>query len=50
MIVLLIQLAVFGSVNIVKSRLMRLALLWHFLDVIWIGIFNIVFFYGWLYG
>ena len=50
MMVLLIQLAVFGSVNIVKSRLMRLALLWHFLDVIWIGIFNIVFFYGWLYG
>ena len=50
MIVLLIQLAVFGSVNIVKSRLLRLALLWHFLDVIWIGIFNIVFFYGWLYG
>ena len=50
MIVLMIQMAVFGTVNIVKSRLMRLALLWHFLDVIWIGIFNIVFFYGWLYG
>ena len=50
LILLLIQLAVFGSVNIVKSRFMRLALLWHFLDVIWIGIFNIVFFYGWLYG
>ena len=50
MIILLIQLAVFGPVNIVKSRFMRLALLWHFLDVIWIGIFNIVFFYGWLCG
>ena len=50
MIVLMIQLAVFGAVDIVKSRLMRLALLWHFLDVIWIGILNVVFFFGWLYG
>ncbi|MDA8564188.1 cytochrome c oxidase subunit 3 [Mariniblastus sp.] len=50
MIVLLIQLFKFGQLNIVKSRFLRLALLWHFLDVIWIGIFNIVFFYGWLYG
>ena len=50
MIVLLVQLKVFGLVTVVRSRLMRLALLWHFLDIIWIGIFNIVFFGGWFYG
>ncbi|MDB4354067.1 cytochrome c oxidase subunit 3 [Akkermansiaceae bacterium] len=48
--VILAQLKVHGLVPIVRSRIMRLALLWHFLDVIWIGIFSIVYFGGWLYG
>ena len=30
----------------VRSRLLRLALFWHFLDVVWIGIFSVVFLAG----
>ncbi|MFN3646081.1 MAG: cytochrome o ubiquinol oxidase subunit IV [Gemmobacter sp.] len=41
--VMLVQLRVFGTTDAVKTRLMRLALFWHFLDIIWIGIFSIVY-------
>lgn len=44
--VMLVQLRVFGINDAVKTRLMRLALFWHFLDIIWIGIFSIVFLGG----
>ncbi len=30
----------------VQSRLMRLSLFWHFLDVIWIGVFTVVYLMG----
>lgn len=50
LVVILIQLRVYGLVNAVKTRLIRFALFWHFLDLIWIGIFSIVFFGGWTYG
>jgi cytochrome o ubiquinol oxidase subunit 3 len=30
----------------VESRLTRLSMFWHFLDVIWIGIFSIVYLTG----
>ncbi|MDB4265486.1 cytochrome c oxidase subunit 3 [bacterium] len=50
LIVILVQLKMHGLAPIIRSRIMRLALLWHFLDVIWIGIFTIVYFGGYLYG
>jgi cytochrome o ubiquinol oxidase subunit 3 len=43
---MLVQLQVFGLVPAVKTRLLRLALFWHFLDLIWIGIFTIVYLGG----
>ncbi|MDE3123669.1 MAG: cytochrome c oxidase subunit 3 [Paracoccaceae bacterium] len=46
LIVMLVQIGVFGLTDAVKSRLMRLALFWHFLDVIWIGIFSAVYLAG----
>ena len=45
-VIMLIQLRVFGPNTIVKVRLLRLALFWHFLDIVWIGIFSIVFLGG----
>ena len=30
----------------VKMRLLRLSLYWHFLDIVWIGIFSVVFLAG----
>ena len=44
--VMLWQLHAFGLTNRVKTRLLRLGLYWHFLDIIWIGIFSIVFLGG----
>jgi len=49
LIVMLVQIQVFGMSEVVKTRLLRLALFWHFLDVIWIGIFTIVYFGGLLH-
>ncbi len=50
LVVLLIQMSTFGMVTQIKTRLMRFALFWHFLDLIWVGIFSIVYFGGWIYG
>lgn len=50
LLVLLFQIKTFGLVNSVRSRLMRFALFWHFLDLIWVGIFSIVYFGAWIYG
>jgi cytochrome o ubiquinol oxidase subunit 3 len=30
----------------VRSRLLRLGMFWHFLDIMWIGIFSIVYLMG----
>lgn len=46
MIVLLIQLRVMGRTTIVKLRIMRLALFWHMLDIVWVCIFSFVYLYG----
>jgi len=46
LIVMLVQIAVFGLTPQVKTRLLRLALFWHFLDIVWIGIFSIVYLAG----
>lgn len=45
-LILLLQLQVFGLVPVVQWRLMRLALFWHMLDVVWIGIFTVVYLQG----
>ncbi len=44
------QVAVKGFTMPVQSRLMRLSMFWHFLDLIWIGIFSIVYLMGYLTG
>lgn len=46
MAIMAVQIAVFGMNRPVKLRLMRLALFWHMLDVVWIGIFTFVYLFG----
>jgi cytochrome o ubiquinol oxidase subunit 3 len=40
------QLATKGLTPAVSSRLFRLGLFWHFLDIVWIGIFSVVYLPG----
>lgn len=35
-----------GFTDGVKSRMMRLSLFWHFLDIVWIGVFTVVYLLG----
>ncbi len=46
MAVMVGQVAVKGLTTPVQSRLMRLSMFWHFLDIVWIGIFSIVYLMG----
>lgn len=46
MVVMMVQIAVFGLDTRVKTNLMRLGLFWHFLDIIWVGIFSVVYLQG----
>jgi cytochrome o ubiquinol oxidase subunit 3 len=46
MILMGVQLAVFGPDRRTKINLIRLGLFWHFLDVIWVVIFSIVYLQG----
>ena len=41
--VMLVQIRVFGLSRQVRSRLLRLGLFWHFLDLVWIVIFSVVY-------
>jgi cytochrome o ubiquinol oxidase subunit 3 len=43
---MLVQLAVFGRDWRVKLNLIRLSLFWHFLDIVWIAIFSVVYLQG----
>lgn len=45
-LVVCVQIAIFGFASDVKTRVLRLGLYWHFLDIIWIGIFSVVFLPG----
>ena len=45
-VIMILQIRMFGLAPIVKTRLLRLGLFWHFLDVIWVGIFSIVYLGG----
>ncbi|MCE4224958.1 cytochrome o ubiquinol oxidase subunit III [Methylobacterium sp. C25] len=45
-VVMLVQIATFGLDARVKLNLLRLGLFWHFLDIVWIGIFSVVYLQG----
>ena len=45
-LVIAIQICTMRVGDIVKLRLMRWSLYWHFLDIIWVGIFSVVFLGG----
>ena len=46
LVVLLVQIGTLGLVSEVKLRVMRLALFWHMLDIVWICIFTFVYLFG----
>jgi cytochrome o ubiquinol oxidase subunit 3 len=46
LLVMLVQIGVFGTCTAVKTRLLRLGLFWHFLDIVWIGIISVVYLAG----
>jgi len=45
-VIMLVQLRVFGLDNRVKINLLRLGLFWHFLDIVWVAIFSVVYLQG----
>jgi cytochrome o ubiquinol oxidase subunit III len=46
MLVMMGQVLTKGLTEPVRSRLMRLSMFWHFLDVVWIGVFTLVYLNG----
>ena len=44
--VMLVQMAAYGFDDRVKINLLKLGLFWHFLDIIWIAIFSVVYLQG----
>jgi cytochrome o ubiquinol oxidase subunit 3 len=48
MITLITQVLKFGLIDANKRRLLCLSMFWHFLDVIWIGVFTVVYLLGML--
>jgi cytochrome o ubiquinol oxidase subunit III len=46
MVVMTGQVFIKGLTGPVRSRLMRLSMFWHFLDIVWIGVFSIVYLLG----
>jgi cytochrome o ubiquinol oxidase subunit 3 len=46
MVVMMVQVARKGLNAPVRSRLMRLSVFWHFLDIVWIGVFSVVYLMG----
>ena len=45
-VIMLLQIGVFGLDDRVKINLLRLGLFWHFLDIIWVAIFSVVYLQG----
>jgi cytochrome o ubiquinol oxidase subunit 3 len=45
-VVMMAQIVAFGTARDVKTRIMRLGLFWHFLDIVWIAIFSVVYLQG----
>ena len=46
MAVMVVQIIAKGLTEPVQSRLIRLSMFWHFLDVVWVGVFTIVYLMG----
>ena len=46
MAVMMIQVGVKGLTLPVQSRLLRLSMFWHFLDIVWVAVFTIVYLMG----
>jgi cytochrome o ubiquinol oxidase subunit 3 len=46
MLVMMAQVMTKGLSTPVQSRLMRLSMFWHFLDIVWIGVFTVVYLMG----
>ncbi|NEU14112.1 cytochrome o ubiquinol oxidase subunit III [Methylobacterium sp. BTF04] len=46
LVVMMVQIVTFGLDSRVKINIMRLGLFWHFLDVVWIAIFSVVYLQG----
>jgi len=46
MAVMIGQVLIKGLTAPVRSRLMRLSMFWHFLDIVWIGVFSLVYLVG----
>lgn len=46
LVIMLVQIGVFGLDDRVKINVLRLGLFWHFLDIIWIAIFSVVYLQG----
>ncbi|MBR0932001.1 cytochrome o ubiquinol oxidase subunit III [Bradyrhizobium jicamae] len=48
MVTLMVQVARYGLIEANRRRLMCLSMFWHFLDVVWIGVFTFVYLLGML--
>lgn len=46
MVVMMGQLYFKGITTATTSRILRLSLFWHFLDIIWVGVFTVVYLFG----
>ena len=46
MAIMMSQIVVKGLTIPVRARLMRLSMFWHFLDIVWVGVFTIVYLLG----
>jgi cytochrome o ubiquinol oxidase subunit 3 len=46
MLVMMGQVFVKGLTMPVRSRLLRLSMFWHFLDIVWVGVFTVVYLLG----
>ena len=46
MLVMMLQVATKGLSAAVRDRLLRLGMFWHFLDIVWIGVFTVVYLLG----
>lgn len=44
--VMIVQLSLKGATARVTDRLYRLSLFWHFLDIVWVGVFSVVYLAG----
>jgi cytochrome o ubiquinol oxidase subunit 3 len=48
MVTLMVQVSQHGLIEANRRRLMCLSMFWHFLDIIWIGVFTFVYLMGML--